>query len=199
MPFPVAHLLSGAAVVATLGVGGGTGRARRAEVTCGALLALAPDADFFLTLVLGLEKSWHRGFTHSLLAAAAAAAAAALLVGPWSWRRWAALTAAAASHGALDFFASVKAGVDLFWPLPVGRVAAGLFEYPDVLDLRYFWQNDMLVVSGLRQILAVSLYEFLVFGPPLALALAARAAGSRRRGMGGKAEPGRSAGSVHPP
>src|SRR2546421_10205033 len=84
-------------------------------------LALAPDLDtprsligqLCLPLSSALERRiGHRTVTHSLLALALVAGAASLLLPAW----WQVLTAAYASHLALDLLIGPQ-GLMLFWPL----------------------------------------------------------------------------------
>lgn len=166
MPLPVAHALLGASIV----VAGSQPRiklngAGLREILLGAILATVPDLDFIATWFLNLDKSWHRGFSHSLLIAIVVGSLASFCESKGSRTKWSIIyVSAMASHGLLDFLVSVKGGVALFWPLTSHRFAAGLLEYPDTLDLRYFASLDLLVLRNGLELLRIAAIEFVILG-----------------------------------
>jgi membrane-bound metal-dependent hydrolase YbcI (DUF457 family) len=131
MPFPIAHALVGAAIADQVL---SRNAPQRVHALCMAsIIVLIPDFDFFLVWVLGLDRSWHRGFTHSILFALAAGGLLFLLrAGRFQERL--AWTLALMSHAILDFLATLRGGgVELFWPISGERLklgATGFFESP---------------------------------------------------------------------
>jgi membrane-bound metal-dependent hydrolase YbcI (DUF457 family) len=181
MSLPVAHGLVGASVVAGLWPTEGTEYGWK-PILFGAILGILPDVDFVLTLVLGLPGSYHRGFTHSLIVAALVGFGLSLMWNSHRARRFVALSSALGSHGVLDYLVSQKGGVGLFWPLSHSRPAFGWFDYPDVFDLKYHFQTDVLVINGVRHLLLISIYEALVFLPLFLLVLLYRKYRLKRTG-----------------
>jgi membrane-bound metal-dependent hydrolase YbcI (DUF457 family) len=158
MPLPIAHGLIGAAVIAA------TARDARPrviwkEMALGAVLAIAPDFDIFLTSVMHWEKTWHRGATHSLVWALGMGFLLALPMRGARLRMGLAFAAATFSHAILDWLVSVRGGVAVLWPFTTHRFALGLYEYPDVLNPVYHWRGDMLVIRGIKATLALSMWE----------------------------------------
>jgi membrane-bound metal-dependent hydrolase YbcI (DUF457 family) len=103
-----------------------------------ASLTLVPDLDFFLVWVLGLDRSWHRGFTHSVVFAICLGVLF-LSMRAGSPRVCLAWTLALLSHGLLDWSTTLRGqGVELWWPLSLERSrwsGLHLFEFslPDAL------------------------------------------------------------------
>lgn len=161
MPLFVAHGLVGAGIVTALHPQ--PFRRRGLPLLVGAALANCADLDFGL-VVLTHDRSWHRGFTHSLAFSLLLTLLALLVLG-WKRRREVlAYGASYTSHGLLDY-ATMKfgGGVKLFWPFSQERFGLRLWslseipsKHPPVVLLKY---------------LAV---EFLVFVPPLLLLLLLR-------------------------
>jgi inner membrane protein len=135
MPLPIAHALVGASLAAALHTRPRTRRYHLALVS-GALLANAPDLDFFLVFTLH-SRAWHRGFTHSLVFAGVVCLLCLLISGQRPLRDALAYGLAFASHGLLDFLTTREGGgVELFWPLSAERLLlgwVGLSEIPSRL------------------------------------------------------------------
>jgi membrane-bound metal-dependent hydrolase YbcI (DUF457 family) len=161
MPLPVAHGLVGAGVVAALHPQ--PLRRRGLPLFVGAALANCADLDFGLVL-LTHDRSWHRGFTHSL-AFSLLLTATALAV--WGGARlWGVLAYGACytSHGLLDY-STMKfgGGVELLWPLTRERYGLGLWGLSEL--------PSRLPPAEVLRWLAV---EFLIFAPPLLVLLLLR-------------------------
>jgi inner membrane protein len=171
MPFPIAHALLGASIV----VAGSPqpirpNRAWLKKLIIGSILAILPDLDYVGISFLNLNRSWHRGPTHSLLVALVAGALISLLFRRGARLRWAMIYAAAiASHGLLDSLLSMDRGAALLWPLSSHRFAARLWEYPDTLRFLYYSSLDTLVIRGVIHFLKYSAIEFVVMGAVLVL------------------------------
>src|SRR4028119_2262359 len=101
MPLPIAHALVGASVVAAVHTRP-TPLRHPAALLAGAFLANAPDLDFFLVFTLH-SRTWHRGFTHSLLFACFISLLLIFCLGRRRARDGAAYGLAFASHCVLDF------------------------------------------------------------------------------------------------
>ncbi|MDT7603072.1 MAG: LexA-binding, inner rane-associated putative hydrolase, partial [Acidobacteriota bacterium] len=130
----------------------------------GALAANCADLDFVLVL-LAHDKSWHRGFTHSLGFSLLLTLLALIVWGGARLRKVLAYGAAYTSHGLLDY-ATQKfgGGVKLLWPLSEERFGLGrwsLSELPSRLP-------PLLVLRWLA-------VELFIFAPPLLLIMILRA------------------------
>lgn len=120
---------------------------------------MAPDLDFLLVWVLGLDRDWHRGFSHSLLMAGLYGAVAVLGPNSARCREWAVATIAVASHGLLDALTTVDGrGVQFLWPFWLERFKFG------VMDL-WEMQPGWLAAGQLGRAMQVSFLEFFVLGP----------------------------------
>lgn len=161
MPLPFAHGLVGASVVAALHPR--PARGHFAPLALGAFLANCADLDFAL-VALAHDRSYHRGFTHSLAFSLALLLAALALFGRARAREALAYGLAYASHALLDFSTTkLGGGVQLLWPFSAGRFGLGLVglsELPSRLP-------PAVVLKSL-------LLELLIFAPVLALALWSR-------------------------
>src|SRR5687768_9709515 len=130
MPLPVAHGLLGASIVAAI-------HARPKKrffipLIAGALLANAADFDFALVFILH-SKSWHRGFTHSIIFALLVWVVFVLSLGLRRLRPAVAYGLAFASHGLLDYITTREGGgVELLWPFSSGRLMFGLVGLSEV-------------------------------------------------------------------
>jgi inner membrane protein len=135
MPLPIAHALVGASLAAAIHTRPDSQRYRIALIS-GALLANAPDLDFFLVFTLH-SRAWHRGFTHSLAFAGLVCLLFVLTLGTRRLRDALAYGLAYASHGMLDFLTTrAGGGVELFWPFSAERLGlrwVGLSELPSRL------------------------------------------------------------------
>lgn len=135
MPLPIAHALVGASLVAAIHTRPDSHRYLIA-LMAGAILANAPDLDFFLVFTLH-SRAWHRGFTHSLIFASFVCLLFVLAAGKQRLRDALACGLAFASHGILDFLTTkIGGGVELLWPFSAERLGlgwAGLSEIPSRL------------------------------------------------------------------
>ena len=136
VPLPIAHGLVGATAAAALYPGPLAERGYR-PLFIGALLANAADFDFLLVFIFH-SKSWHRGFSHSLVFALLIFLLFALLLGRKRLQAAMAYGAAFASHAILDCLTTKKgSGVDLLWPFSQDRLILGwwgLSEMPSQLS-----------------------------------------------------------------
>lgn len=156
---PVAHALVGASIAVALLPKDALHR--RAKVLAIAGLAVAPDLDFLLVWVLGLDRDWHRGFTHSLALAALLGSTFLLARGATRYREAAICALAVASHGLLDAFTTVQGrGVALLWPFRAERFRFGIVDLWEA-------QPGWLAAGEFGRALQVSLVELLVLGPVL--------------------------------
>ena len=133
MPLPFAHGLVGASVVAA--VRPRPERFRYAPLVVGAMLANCADLDFGLVL-LTHDRTFHRGFTHSLPFAFALLLVALAVFGRARAREALAYGLAYASHALLDY-STMKfgGGVELFWPFSSGRFGLGLVGLSELPSL----------------------------------------------------------------
>ncbi|HEY0101529.1 MAG TPA: metal-dependent hydrolase [Pyrinomonadaceae bacterium] len=172
MPLPIAHALVGASLAAAIHTRPDTFRYRVALIS-GAILANAPDLDFFLVFTLH-SKAWHRGFTHSFVFAGFVCLLFVLLFlltsGKRPLRDALAYGLAFASHGILDFVTTkAGGGVELFWPFSAERLLlgwAGLSELPSRLP-------PLTILKWLA-------FEFAIFAPVLLAVLFWRRTVQRR-------------------
>lgn len=157
MPFPIAHALIGTSIV----IAGSPHSPRNTgwkPLVIGAALGIVPDLDFVAVWFFHFHRSWHRGFSHSILTAFAVGALLSLWTKQGSPFRWPVVYGAAmASHGLVDALTSIKSGASLLWPISSERFAAGLFEYPDFpIRMKY----SAFVPNGLF-LLQLSAIEFM--------------------------------------
>jgi membrane-bound metal-dependent hydrolase YbcI (DUF457 family) len=159
MPFPVAHAITGASIVAL---------SRRSvmfsrdwtSLLLGALLATSPDFDFFFVWILGYGSGWHRSFTHSISFALVVGLVTSCIAGTTRIRDYLVYASTVISHILLDFLTTKTAsGVELLWPFCDHRFKLRLFNYIDV-DL-----NAHSLYGFLFGLLKISLIELLVFAP----------------------------------
>jgi membrane-bound metal-dependent hydrolase YbcI (DUF457 family) len=161
MPLPPAHGLVGASIVAALHPR--PTRRHFAPLALGALLANCADLDFVL-VALTHDRSWHRGFTHSLAFALALCAAMLAPLGRARLREALPYGLAYASHAVLDYSTTkFGGGVELLWPFSAGRFGlgvVGLSELPSRMSR-----------AGVFEAM---LSELLIFAPLLAAVMFAR-------------------------
>ena len=167
MPLPIAHGLLGATFVAALHAQ--PTRRFATPLVFGALLAGAADLDFLLVLAFD-SKTWHRGFTHSIVFGLFVILLFGLARGKKQIREAVAFGLAFFSHGILDYITTKEgAGIELLWPFSRERFVLGwwgLSEVPSKLPA--------------IEILKSLLIEFAIFAPLLFLALLLRKTGSTR-------------------
>lgn len=161
MPYPLAHGLIGASIVA-VSAKNPPGRSKNL-LLLGFLLGVCPDFDFILVWFLHFDKTWHRGFSHSLVFALLVALVIAILGGENRLRTFVICGLAVASHSVLDALCSVKYGVPFFWPW-WRHFAFGLLDYPDAFHLQYHFSSDVLVLYGVGRFLKISLIELILAG-----------------------------------
>jgi membrane-bound metal-dependent hydrolase YbcI (DUF457 family) len=161
MPLPFAHGLVGASVVAALHPR--PARRHFAPLVLGALLANCADMDFAL-VALAHDRSYHRGFTHSLAFALAVCVAMLLAFGRARVREALAYGLAYASHSLLDYSTTkFGGGLELLWPFSAERFGLGVVGLSELPSL-------MPSVG----ILKAALLELLIFAPLLACVLLVR-------------------------
>jgi membrane-bound metal-dependent hydrolase YbcI (DUF457 family) len=167
MPFPVAHSLVGATLAEGLLT---TQTAHRdSKIAFIACLTLLPDFDFLLVWVLDFDRSWHRGFTHSIAFALAFGFLMAALWGIRRVREVVACTLALMSHGLLDTLTTIDGqGVELLWPFSPARFKAEFFA-PTELSL----PTDN-VGQVITYLLTISLIEAAVLVPAFLTVFAIR-------------------------
>jgi len=143
MPLPVAHMFLGAALAEAL-LPAQTAQ-RKGKVFTAALLAVAPDLDFLPILALGIDRSLHRGCSHSLTFAAIAGLLGCLLLGRSRARESIVYASALLSHGLLDAMATVHGrGVELLWPWAQSRYKWGLTDLLEShLEPTATWQQTL--------------------------------------------------------
>jgi membrane-bound metal-dependent hydrolase YbcI (DUF457 family) len=170
MPLPVAHALVGASIAAAIHTRRCDAPLRyRLALIIGAILANAPDLDFFLVFTLH-SRAWHRGFTHSFVFAGFVCLMFVFAFGKRRLRDAFAYGLAFASHGVLDFLTTkAGGGVELLWPFSAERLMlgwAGLSEIPSKLP-------PLTVLKWL-------VVEFIIFAPLLLAILVWRRTLTRR-------------------
>ena len=158
MPLPVAHGLLGASVVAA----GDSQSTKRyfMPLLAGAFLANVADLDFILVFIFH-SKTWHRGFSHSLLFGLIVCLVLVLSLGERHLREACAYGLAFTSHGILDYLTTKSGGgVELLWPFSSERFVlgwVGLSEMPSKL-------TDLEIIKTLA-------VELICFAPLLILVL----------------------------
>jgi membrane-bound metal-dependent hydrolase YbcI (DUF457 family) len=161
MPLPFAHGLVGASLVAALHPR--PARRHFAPLVIGALLANCADLDFAL-VALAHDRSYHRGFTHSLAFALALCVVSLVAFGRARVREALAYGLAYASHSVLDYSTTkLGGGLELLWPFSAERFGlgvVGLSELPSRMP------------PG--AVLRAALSELLIFAPLLACVLLVR-------------------------
>ena len=161
MPLPVAHGLLGAGLVAALHPQ--PTRRFAIPLLLGAVLAVAADLDFLLVFAFG-SKTWHRGFSHSVLLGLFVTLLFAFSLGRKRISEAVAFGLAFTSHGFLDYVTTREgAGIEMIWPFSSERFGLGwwgLSEVPSRLPA-------LEIVKSL-------LIEFVIFAPLLFLALLLR-------------------------
>ncbi len=158
MPLPVAHGLVGASIVAAIG------SKHRGQhllpLLIGFLLANSPDLDFILVWTLH-SGAWHRAFTHSFSFALVVSLALLMFLGRSRVREVFAYGLAFMSHGVLDYITTREGGgVELLWPASAERLKFGLWGLSEVPSR-----------MAATEILQAILVEFIIFAPPLLVAL----------------------------
>lgn len=174
MPLPVAHGLLGASIIAAIHPQ--PTKRHALPLLAGACLANAADADFLLVLSFH-SRSWHRGFSHSLMLALFICLLFLLSLGRRRIREALAYGLAFASHGPLDYVTTkVGGGVELLWPFSPVRLGlgwVGLSEIPSRMP-----------ALGIVKALAV---ELLLFAPLFVLSMWSRMYIWKRAGMAERA------------
>ncbi len=173
MPYPIAHGLIGVSIVAAASSSECSVARNRWLLLLGFVLGICPDFDFFLIWFFQFDKTWHRGFSHSLLFAFFVALLITAFKGKHGVRTFMMCSLAISSHAVLDAAVSNKHGVPFFWPW-VHRFAFGLLDYPDAFHLKYYPSSDLLALTGVRRLIVISMLELAVCAPILLCVLVAR-------------------------
>lgn len=127
MAFPPAHFLVGAGVAELLRVG--TPLPRWRSWILGGALAVSPDLDFGVGMIMGQVSTYHGTFTHSAVAVIVVS-----LLGAVAGRQWAILAGAGyASHLLVDLLDDRgRTNVLLGWPLTLNQPDAIARVFPTV-------------------------------------------------------------------
>jgi len=158
MPLPVAHGLLGASLVAALHPQ--PTRRFAIPLVLGAVLAGAADLDFFLVFGLG-SKTWHRGFSHSVLLGLFVTLLFAFSLGRKRIKEAIAFGLAFTSHGILDYVTTREgAGIEMIWPFSSERFVLGWWGLSEV-------PSKLPAIEILKNLLI----EFLIFAPVLFVVL----------------------------
>ena len=161
MPLPFAHGLVGASLVAALHPR--PARRHFAPLVLGALLANCADLDFAL-VALAHDRSYHRGFTHSLAFALALCVVSLVAFGRARVREALAYGLAYASHSVLDYSTTkFGGGLELLWPFSAERFGLGVVGLSEL--------PSRMPPGG---VLKALLLELLIFAPLLACVLLVR-------------------------
>jgi membrane-bound metal-dependent hydrolase YbcI (DUF457 family) len=134
----------------------------------GAAVAILPDVDYLLVWGFGLDDTWHRSFTHSLIFALIVGLCAAAIIGAQYWQEALVYITAALSHGLLDALTTKESrGVELYWPFSTRWVRLGLFDYPETKlgALQLPWSDTLWLI------LKTSALEFVIFAPLLLIVI----------------------------
>lgn len=174
MPFPIAHSLIGASVAAALDT---RLEARPRLLWLCALLAVSPDADYFLNWLHVGRGGWHHGFTHSIVFALFAGALTALVLRWRSVRGFLIFSAAIASHGLLDYVMTESRGIALWWPFTDRRYK---FRGPNPID--YTWSSTSFWDAAVN-VLRITFLELLLFAPLLLVVIVVRRRRMRARSI----------------
>lgn len=152
MPLPISHGLLGASIVAAI-IPNSVKERYYFSILTGAFLANLADFDFLFVFVLH-DKSWHRGFTHSIFLSVLVGLSFYIYFGNKRRREALAYSSAYASHFILDFITSkVGDGVELFSPFSDERYG-----------LRYFSLSEYPSRMSPLEIILSLMMEFLIFG-----------------------------------
>ncbi|HEY0079587.1 MAG TPA: metal-dependent hydrolase [Pyrinomonadaceae bacterium] len=130
MPLPIAHGLLGATIVAAIH----PHPTKRYSIPLfvGAFLANAVDLDFLLVFTLH-SRTWHRGFSHSIMLALSVCLIFVVSLGWRHVREAIAYGLAFASHGILDYVTTKEGGgVELLWPFSSDRLVLGWVGFSEV-------------------------------------------------------------------
>ena len=172
MPFPVAHGLIGASVVAALLP---SHRSRIAKpLLIGAFLGISPDFDYALNWLRISGGGWHHGFTHSIPFAFVLGLVMIVLTRDWKARSFIVFSAAFASHTLLDYLITESQGVALWWPFTDHRYKLRL---PNPID---YSLSDASLWATTVDIIKLGLMELLIFGPVLLIIVLIRRAVVKR-------------------
>jgi membrane-bound metal-dependent hydrolase YbcI (DUF457 family) len=168
VPFPVAHGLIGASVVAALLP---SSRSRIAKpLLIGAFLGISPDFDYALNWLRISGGGWHHGFTHSIPFALVVGLVMIIFLRDWKARSLIVFSAAFASHTLLDYLITESQGVALWWPFTDHRYKLRL---PNPID---YTLSDSSLWATTMDIIKLCVTELLIFGPVLLLVVLIRRA-----------------------
>ncbi len=161
---PVAHGLLAATCVAPMR-GWDARRIGSKQLWFAAALSISPDFDFAINYLKIFGQGWHHGFTHSLLFGCCAGIAVALCLRPFRWKSALIYSVAILSHPLLDYCFTESRGIELLWPFTSTRYR---LQIPNPID--YDWSNASLSAAAV-DMLKISFYEMMIFGPPFILVL----------------------------
>jgi len=162
--FPVAHgLLAATSVAAFRGQDSQSIDSR--NLWLGAVLGIAPDFDISLNYIGNLGGDWHHTFTHSLLFGCFIGCLVSVCIRPFRWKSALIYSLAIISHPLLDYCFTESRGIELLWPFSSTRYR---LQIPHLID--YDWSNASLSAAAF-DILKISLFELMIFGPLLVFVL----------------------------
>jgi inner membrane protein len=157
MPLPISHGIVGASIVAALHPK--PTKRYFVPLFIGAFLANAADLDFIFVFLFQ-SKSWHRGFTHSILFALLVCSIFLLVAGKRHFRAALAYGLAYSSHFILDYVTTKNGGVELFW-----------FFSSEMWKLGWFALSESPSKMSIYEIFQAIVIEILLFTPLLALTI----------------------------
>jgi len=161
---PVAHGLLAATCVAAMR-GSDRKHSGSTQLWFAAALGISPDFDYAINYLKVFGQGWHHGFTHSLLFSCCAGIAIGLCLRPFRWKPALIYSWAILSHPLLDYCFTESRGIELLWPFTSKRCR---LQIPNPID--YDWSNASLSAAA-SDMLKISLYEMMIFGPPFILVL----------------------------
>lgn len=151
MPLPISHGFFGATIVAAIHPK--INKFYSIPLFIGGLFANLADFDFIIVLLTG-DKSWHRGFSHSILFSLIIFFGIIIFLWKDHLREAIAFGLAYFSHAVLDYLTTkIGGGLELFW-----------FFSSDRFGLRWFGLSEIPSKLSATEILQTIGVEFLLFG-----------------------------------
>ncbi|MBA3440965.1 MAG: metal-dependent hydrolase [Pyrinomonadaceae bacterium] len=176
MPYPIAHGLLAASLVAATSSEKPLLRNWKILLLCAALGNL-PDCDFFFVWILHMGRSWHRAFSHSIVFSLMIGFGLAMLLAwlskqPFKRTNAWLLTGAILSHTLLDIATtrSAVSGAQVLWPFSNQRFALNLFPYNGIES--FLHRNTL--VESIEGAFYFCLTELVLFGTIFCLARLSR-------------------------
>lgn len=161
---PVAHGLFAATCVTAIR-GSDPKQNSSTQLWFAALLGISPDFDYAIDFARIFGQGWHHTFTHSLLFGCLAGLVIALCLRPFRWKSALIYGVAILSHPLLDYCFTESRGIELLWPFTATRYR---LQIPNPID--YDW-NNWSFSAAVSDLLKISFYELMIFGPVFLLVL----------------------------